>query len=84
MQTMIARRKSGGGPIELGPMSMKPEIVRDEDGDIDGRHLAAQDMMMAMKEGSAEKFHGALQNYLDIHNSMKDDPEVEPEPEDED
>lgn len=78
MQTIIARRKAGGGPLETAPTPMKPEIVMEEPGKLDGRHLAAQDMLAAIHEGSAEKFMDGMKNFMDIHSSKN---ESEPMPE---
>lgn len=66
--TIIARRKKNGERIS-GPAPMKQEIVKTEDGEIDGRHVAAQDMLAAQHEGSAQKFAEALGNFMDMHAS---------------
>lgn len=64
--TIISRRKSASGE-NLGAAPMKPEIVKDEAGEVDGRHVASGDMLAAIKEGSAEKLMRALMNFQDIH-----------------
>ena len=51
----------------LGAASMKPEVVKSANGEIDGRHTAAQDAMMAISEKSPEKFMQALGNFVDLH-----------------
>lgn len=76
MQTMIAKRKPGGGAMEVGPAPMKNEIVKDVEGEIDGRHMAAQDMMAAFHEKSSEKLMQSLSNFMDLHLAQpeKQDP----------
>lgn len=65
----MAHRRSSKGE-SLGKAEMKPEIVKTEDGDLDGRHLAAQEMMMALSEKSPEKLMRALGNFQDLHSTM--------------
>lgn len=77
MATMMAKRNPKDGIMSSAPM--KPEIIKDEDGSMDGRHSAAQDMLMAIKEGSAEKLNQAMQNHHDLHMSMSDEGDNEPE-----
>lgn len=67
--TIMASRKTAQGE-NLGSASMKPEIVKTEDGEIDGRHVASQDMIAALHEKSPEKLMRALVNFHDIHMSM--------------
>lgn len=66
--TIMARRKPDGSRTAA---PMKAEIVKDEAGEPDGRHEAAQDMMAAMHEKSPQKYSEALSNWMDIHQSMK-------------
>jgi hypothetical protein len=78
MQTIMARRRpdKGGGDLAANPTTeMKNEIVRDEDGAPDARHIAAQDVMNAFHEKSPEKLKSALGNFIDLHHA-----EAEPEP----
>jgi hypothetical protein len=77
MQTLIARRKPGGGERTMDPTEMKNEVVKTEDGELDGRHLAAQEAIAAMKEGSAEKFMSSMANFMDLHSSMGNKPTPE-------
>lgn len=76
MQTMIAKRRDGGGPMEVGPAPMKNEVVKTEDGEIDGRHMAAQDVMAAFHEKSSEKLMRSLADFMDLHLAQpeKQDP----------
>lgn len=73
--TMIAKRDPKDGTMSTAPM--KAEITKDDDGALDGRHSAAEDMIMAIKEGSAQKLMEAMVNFHAIHESMEDEPEVE-------
>jgi hypothetical protein len=69
MDSILQKRKSGGGPIEVGPVPMKNENVSDKDGVPDARMSAAEDVMGAFHEKSAEKLMRALANFNDIHAS---------------
>lgn len=71
-QTLIGRRDHRGERIAQ-PTEMKAEIVKTEDGEVDGRHTAMQDFMSAHKEGSAAKMAQALSNFMDIHSGMGHD-----------
>lgn len=67
--TMIVSKKDGKGNPIAAPTAMKPEIVKTEDGEMDGKHAAAQDAISAFHEKSAEKLKGALSNFIDLHMS---------------
>ena len=69
---ILSKRKPSGERISMAPM--KTEVVKTEDGEPDGRHLAAQDMMSAIHEKSPQKFSEALKNFIAIHHSMSDEP----------
>lgn len=75
LETIMQRRKPGGGEIIAGPAPMKHEVVKHEDGNIDGRHLAAQDMLAAFHEKSAERLMGAMANFMDLHSVNGNKPE---------
>lgn len=64
--TIIARRHKDGSRTAA---PMKPEETLTEPGEVDGKHVAAQDMLAAQHEGSAQKFSEALGHYLDMHMS---------------
>lgn len=72
--TIISSRKSAQGE-NLGSAPMKPEIVKHEDGSMDGRHIAMQDFLAGVSEKSPEKMMRAMGNFHDLHASMK---EMEP------
>lgn len=65
LMTIMRKRKESGGPSMAAPM--KTEEVKSEDGEPDGRHAAAQDMMAAMNEKSPEKLMEAMMNFHDLH-----------------
>lgn len=67
--TMISSRRSAEGK-DLGAAPMKTEVVKDEDGEIDGRHVAAGDMIAALNEKSPELLMRALINFHDLHMNM--------------
>lgn len=68
--TMIAKRR---GAINSTPISMKSQMSREENGEIDGRHAAAEDAIAAFHEKDPHKVIKALSNYIDIHNSRSKD-----------
>lgn len=68
MQTIMRKRKEGGGPIEAGPVPMKPQHMKDEEGMPDAKHSAAQDMIGAFHEKDAGKLMEALGNFMDLHS----------------
>ena len=68
MTTIMGRRKANGERT-MAPTPMKMERVMNEGGEVDGKHIAAQEMMAAMKEGSPQKYSEALCNFMDIHKS---------------
>lgn len=70
--TMMGRRNSKGERT-VAPAPMKTEVVKNEDGETDGRHLAAQDAISALHEKSPERLMKAFANFIDIHGSMPKD-----------
>ncbi len=62
--TVISRRGQGS---EASEAPLKPEVVKDENGEMDAKHVAAQDMLMAFHEKSPQKFSEALSNFLELH-----------------
>jgi len=74
--TIISRRKGAKGE-NLGAAPMVPEVVKHEDGSIDGRHVAAQDMIAAFHEKSPEKLMRAMANFHDLHMAMPKEEEKE-------
>lgn len=65
LMTIMRKRSESGGKAMAAPM--KTEEVKSEDGEPDGRHAAAQDMMAAMHEKSPEKLMAAMMNFHDLH-----------------
>ncbi len=73
--TIIASRKSAKGE-DLGAAPMQKEVVKDAAGEIDGRHLASQEMIAAFHEKSPEQLMRAMANFMDLHSSL---PKAEPQ-----
>jgi hypothetical protein len=69
MQTIMSKRTPKGDKVSEAPM--KTEEVRTEDGQTDGRHVAAQDILAAIHGKSAEQLMHALANFHDLHASSK-------------
>lgn len=67
MATVIGRRSPRGEQI-AAPAPMNEESVKDESGEPDGRHAAAQDMISAFHEKSPERLMQSLANFMDLHN----------------
>jgi len=63
----IMSKRGPKGEVTMDKTPMKPEIVKDEEGEMDGKHLAAQDIMAAHHSGSADKLKHALGNFVDLH-----------------
>jgi len=73
MTTIMSKRTPKGDKVSEAPM--KSEVVKHEDGQVDGRHVAAQDIIAALHEKSPEKLMHALANFHDLHSSSKPDKE---------
>ncbi len=71
----IMGRKNIDGSEASAPAPMKPEISKNEDGEIDGRHVAAQDMISAFHEKSPERLKEAMANFIDIHQARGEESE---------
>jgi hypothetical protein len=70
--TIIAGKRNDKGDRIMEPTPMKPEVMKSKGGEVDGRHLAAQEILAAHHEQSPMKLMEALSNFMDIHHSMKD------------
>lgn len=70
-QTVMAKRNPKGEALS-GPAPMNAEVSKDEDGEMDPRHAAAQDVMSAMHEKSPEKLMQAMANFHDLHSMHKE------------
>jgi hypothetical protein len=68
LTTMMRKRSEKGDPLTM-PTPLKPEVAKSEDGELDGRHIAAQDIIAAHHEGSAAKLTEALSNFIDLHKT---------------
>lgn len=75
MGAMVMKRKRHGDGTAPEMAPMKNEEVKTEDGEVDGKHLAAQDMLMAIHSKSADQLRHAMENFMTIHSS---NPEAEP------
>ena len=65
--TLVAKRKATGERTS-GPAPMVPEEHHTEEGELEPRHLAAQDIMAAHHEKSPAKLMEALGNFIDLHH----------------
>lgn len=70
VMTIISKRSPKGD--SLGAMPQQVESSRDEHAVPDPRHAAAQDMIMAMHEKSAEKLKEAMANFHDLHMAHRE------------
>lgn len=71
--TIIAKRHPRTSEL-LSSDPMKEEHVKTEDGQADGRHVAAQEIISAHNQGSAQKLSEALSSFLDMHHSGAETP----------
>ena len=66
--TIIGKRNPATGDRTAGPMPMMAESTKDEQGEIDPLHLAAEDILAAHHEKSSFKLVEALGNFLNLHS----------------
>lgn len=66
LQNIVRKRHPKTGEHSEAPMASE-RPTKMENGEIDGRHAAAQDVMSAMHEKSSQKLAEALANFHDIH-----------------
>lgn len=80
MASMIVMKKypPKGGASEF-EISMKPEIVKDEDEMSEGKHTSAEDLIAAMHERSPMKVAKALENFMHIYNGLVSDESTDAE-----
>jgi hypothetical protein len=64
--SIMAKRHPKSGEQSSAPMAAELP-TKDEAGEIDGRHAAAQDVLSAMHEKSPQKMAEALANFHDLH-----------------
>ena len=69
--TMMAKRNAKG-EVTVTPTAMKAEIAKSPDGEINGLHAAAQDIIAAHHEKSPHKLMEAMSNFINIHKSEGD------------
>ena len=82
LTTIMARRRGSDGGAITAETPMKPEAAMSEGGEIDGKHIAAQEMMEAFHAKSAHGLNEAMSNFIDLHlNEKPGSTEVEPESE---
>lgn len=68
-EIMMAKRTPKGERLS-GPVAMKTEKAVTEEGDVDGRHVAAEDLVSALSEKSPQRVNEALKNFMDLHASL--------------
>jgi len=74
MATIMASRKNKDGSTDSAPMV--PSAAQADDGSMDGRHAAAQDIISAMDEKHPGKLMEAMANFHDLHKAhMENEPE---------
>lgn len=70
MQTIMSKRNPQTGEVSSSPMAA--QVSKSEDGEPDGRHAAAQDILAAMHERDPQKLMESLANFADLHTIAKD------------
>lgn len=66
MMSIMAKRHPKDGEMTQAPMA--PSEVHTDDGNADPRHIAAQDILMAIHEGHAEKLMEGLKAFIELHS----------------
>lgn len=74
--TIMSKRHPRTGEMMMDKTPMKAEIVKTADGEMDGKHLAAQDMLAAHHSMSADKLREAMENFMDLHMHSKHSPKM--------
>lgn len=74
--TIMGKRKPGGARV-MDQTEVKPEIQKDEPGETDGLHAAAEDILGAHHSKSADHLKQALSNFIDLHHAQGNVPEPE-------
>lgn len=77
LMTIIAKRHPKDGTMSAAPM--KTEVTKEDDGQLDGRHAAAEDMIAAFHEKSPQKLMEAMANFHDLHSQMSNKSTEEPD-----
>ena len=67
--TMMAKRRPDGS-VDSAPMV--PSSTKTEEGEIDPRHAAAEDIMTAFHEKHAGKLMEAMAAFHDLHSMRKE------------
>lgn len=70
--TIMMSKRNSDGKKTMDHVPMKDEVSKTEDGEMDGRHVAAQDIMAAHHDQSPQKLMEALAHFIDIHHAQKD------------
>lgn len=70
MQTIMKRRRNAEGGLISSGSPVKPEIVKDADGEFNQLHVAAEEMLSAFQEKSAEALMRALVNFIDMYENQ--------------
>ena len=65
--TIMSKRGPKGGEHTMEPTPMKAEVMKDEEGEMDGKHLAAQDIIAAHHSKSPSQLKEAMENFIDLH-----------------
>ena len=67
LHSIMAKRHPKDGVESESQAPVKAEEVKDEDGNQDPLFVAAQDIMLAVKDGSVEQLMEALKAFVDMH-----------------
>lgn len=73
--TIMAKRSPQGEQLSSSPM--KEEKALNADGEIDGLHVAAEDMIAAFHEKSPQKLQAALDAYIEMKLLKASEPSEE-------
>lgn len=71
LQTIMARRRDGKGEAITAVAPVKPEVVKDDEGEINECHVAAQDILSAIHEKSPDALMRAMMAFIDLYESYE-------------
>ncbi len=73
LMTIMSKRNPKTGETSSAPMA--EQVSKSEDGETDGRHAAAQDVISAMSNKDPQKLMEAMANFHDLHSAMAASPD---------
>lgn len=73
LETIMSKRNPQTGEVSSAPMAA--QVSKSEEGEPDGRHAAAQDVIAAMNARDPQKLMEAMGNFHDLHAAKGSNPD---------